>query len=138
MSEYCMRKMATTSTIIPETEVQGQPSYMLILDKYRIDDMVISIGTGTSDQNQVMINQEYWSYVTPPYLIQSSDPLKFWEVGTLMLVEHYWQDVLDQLADISNFIFNGNGLSSNPSVSCFLWESILLKHWNRYKEKESS
>ena len=84
-----MHKMATTSTIIPETEVQGQPSYMSIPDKYRIDNMVIGIGTGDSDQNQVTINQEYQSYVILPYLIQSSNPLKFWEVGTLMLVEHY-------------------------------------------------
>jgi len=89
MSEYHMREMATTSTIIPETEVQGWPSYMLIPDKYGIDDMVISIGTGNSDQNQAMIDQEYQSYVTPPYLMQSSNPLKFWEVGALMLVEHY-------------------------------------------------
>jgi len=59
MSKYCMHKMATTSTIIPETEVQGRPSYMLIPDKYGIDDMVISIGTGNSDQNQVTIDQEY-------------------------------------------------------------------------------
>ena len=131
-----MHETATTSTIIPETEVQGQPSYMSILDKYGIDNMVIGIGTGNSDQNQVTIDQEYWSYVTPPYLIQSSDPLKFWEVGALMLVEHYWQDMLDQPVDISNFIFNGNGLSSDPSVSHSLWESILLKRQNRYEEEE--
>ena len=137
MSEYCMHETATTSTIIPETEVQGQPSYVSILDKYGIDNMVISIGTGNSDQNQVTINQEYQSYVTSPYSIQSSDPLKFWEVGALMLVEHYWQDVLDQLVDISNFIFNGNGLSSNPSIGCSLWESILLERWNGYEEEES-
>jgi len=132
-----MHEMATTSTIIPETEVQGQPSYMLILDKYGIDDMVIGIGTGNSDQNQATIDQEYWSYVTLPYSMQSSDPLKFWEVGALMLVEHYWQDVLDQPVDVSNFIFNGNGLSSDPSVSCSLRESILLEHRNGYKEEES-
>jgi len=137
MSEYRMHKMATTSTIIPETEVQGRPSYMLIPDKYGIDDMVIGIGTGNSDQNQVTIDQEYWSYVTPPYSMQSSNPLKFWEVGALMLVEHYWQDVLDQLVDVSNFIFDGNGLSSDPSVGHSLWESILLEHQNRYKEEES-
>jgi len=99
--------------------------------------MVIGIGTGNSDQNQATINQEYQSYMTPPYLMQSSNPLKFWEVGTLMLVEHYWQDVLDQLVDVSNFIFDGNGLSSNPSVGRSLWESILLEHWNGYKEEES-
>jgi len=73
MSEYCMHKMATTSTIIPETEVQGWPSYMSIPDKYGIDDMVIGIGTGNSDQNQAMIDQEYRSYVTLPYSMQSSD-----------------------------------------------------------------
>jgi hypothetical protein len=89
MSEYRMRETATTSTIIPETEVQGRPSYMSIPDKYGIDDMVIGIGTGNSDQNQATIDQEYRSYVTPPYSMQSSDPLKFWEVGALMLVEHY-------------------------------------------------
>jgi len=59
MSEYRMRETATTSTIIPETEVQGQPSYMSIPDKYGIDDMVIGIGTGNSDQNQATIDQEY-------------------------------------------------------------------------------
>ena len=110
---------------------------MSILDKYGIDDMVISIGTGNSDQNQVTISQEYRSYMTLPYSIQSSDPLKFWEVGALILVEHYWQDMLDQLVDISNFIFDGNGLSSNPSISHSLQESILLKHQNRYEEEES-
>jgi len=89
MSKYHMHEMATTSTIIPETEVQGWPSYMSIPDKYRIDDMVISIGTGNSDQNQATINQEYQSYVTLPYSMQSSNPLKFWKVGALMLVEHY-------------------------------------------------
>jgi len=136
MSEYRMHKTATTSTIIPETEVQGRPSYMSILDKYGIDDMVIGIGTGNSDQNQATIDQEYRSYVTLPYSMQSSDPLKFWEVGALMLVEYYWQDVLDQLVDVSNFIFDGNGLSSDPSVSCSLWESILLERRNGYKEEE--
>jgi len=137
MSKYRMHEMATTSTIIPETEVQGRPSYMSILDKYGIDDMVIGIGTGNSDQNQAMINQEYRSYVTLPYSMQSSNPLKFWEVGALMLVEHYWQDMLDQPVDVSNFIFNGNGLSSNPSISHFLQESILLERWNGYEEEES-
>ena len=111
--------------------------YMSILDKYGIDDMVIGIGTGNSDQNQAMINQEYRSYVTLPYSMQSSNPLKFWEVGALMLVEHYWQDMLDQPVDVSNFIFNGNGLSSNPSISHFLQESILLERWNGYEEEES-
>jgi len=110
---------------------------MLILDKYGIDDMVIGIGTGNSDQNQVTIDQEYWSYVIPPYLMQSSDPLKFWEVGALMLVEHYWQDVLDQPVDVSNFIFNGNRLSSDPSISHSLQESILLKCQNGYEEEKS-
>jgi len=59
ISEYCMHKTATTSTIIPETEVQGRPSYMSIPDKYGIDNMVIGIGTGNSDQNQATIDQEY-------------------------------------------------------------------------------
>jgi len=59
MSKYHMHKTATTSTIIPETEVQGWPSYMSILDKYRINNMVIGIGTSNSDQNQATINQEY-------------------------------------------------------------------------------
>ena len=70
-----------TEPVVPETRVREGPSYMSLPAKYGIDHMVIGIGTGNISQNQVTIEQEYRSYVTPPYVIQSADPIKFWEVG---------------------------------------------------------
>ena len=85
MKVYYEREVVSTDTdtrpapIIPET--QGEPSYMSIPAQYELDDMEIGIGVCDHDQNRPTIEQEYRSYVTPPFTMQSRDPLKFWEVG---------------------------------------------------------
>ena len=89
MSEYYERETATADaepTPSPaRTGDQGEPSYMSLPSKYGLDDMEIGIGIGVGvgnlGQNKRTIEQEYQAYVTPPFSVQSSDPLKFWEVG---------------------------------------------------------
>jgi len=50
--------------------------------KYQLDNMEIGIDTCNLGQNRPTVEQEYLSYVTPPFLVQSNNPLKFWEVGS--------------------------------------------------------
>jgi len=86
MSDYYTRETPTTDAdtgpgpIIPEA--WGEPSYMSLPAKYQLDDMEIGIDTCNLGQNRPTVEQEYLSYVTPPFSVQSNDPLKFWEVGS--------------------------------------------------------
>ena len=82
MRDYYEREMDTNTEprpVIPET--RGEPSYMSLPATYKLDDMEIGIGVCDQGQDRPTIEQEYRSYVTPPFAMQSRDPLKFWEVG---------------------------------------------------------
>ena len=50
--------------------------------KYQLDNMEIGIDTCNLGQNKPTVEQEYLSYVTLPFSVQSNNPLKFWEVGS--------------------------------------------------------
>jgi len=54
-----------------------------------------------------------------------------------MVVELYWQGVLDQPVDVSNTIFNGDGLSPDPGIFCSVQTRLFFERRNGYKEKES-
>ena len=44
--------------------------------------MEIGIDTCNLGQNKPTVEQEYLSYMTLPFSVQSNNPLKFWEVGS--------------------------------------------------------
>ena len=85
MCKYRRRKPITTEPLIPESPaslgVQKGPSYMSLSAKYGISNMTIGIPMDSPGQNEQTVEQEYQVYMTPPFALQSPDPLKFWEVG---------------------------------------------------------
>ena len=91
ISKYYERKMATADAELTPSPAytgdQGEPSYMSLPSKYGLDNMEIGIGIGVGvgnlGENKQMIKQEYQAYVMLPFLVQSCNPLKFWEVGVL-------------------------------------------------------
>jgi len=53
-----------------------------------------------------------------------------------MVVELYWRGMLDQLVDISNAIFNGDGLSPDPGIFHSVQTRLFFERRNGYKEEE--
>jgi len=55
--------------------------WVLVRDNLSGVGIGVGVGVGNLGQNKRTIEQEYQAYVMPPFLVQSSNPLKFWEVG---------------------------------------------------------